>query len=76
MICLVHTIDTESDEEISNENLLNGQKNQSMNNLISHSCSSLLEEKNKEPDIKNEPQVAETFEEPAEEPIYATVMRP
>ena len=48
-----------------------------MNNLISHSCSSLLEEKNKEPDIKNnEPQVAETFEEPAEEPIYATVMRP
>ena len=47
-----------------------------MNNLISHSCSSLLEEKNKEPDIKNESQVAETFEEPAEEPIYATVMRP
>jgi len=72
----VHTIDTESDEEISNENLLNGQKNQSMNDLISHSCSSLLEKKNKEPDIKNEPQVAETFEEPAEEPIYATVMRP
>ena len=36
----------------------------------------VLEEKNKEPDINNEPQVAETFEEPAEEPIYATVIRP
>ena len=47
-----------------------------MNNLISHSCSSLLEEKNKEPDINNEPKIAETFEEPAEEPIYATVIRP
>lgn len=47
-----------------------------MNNLISHSCSSLLEEKNKEPDMNNEQKVAETFEEPAEEPIYATVIRP
>ena len=44
-----------------------------MNNLISHSCSSLLEEKSKEPDINNEPKKAETFGEPAEEPIYATV---